>query len=222
MSCCPPPVIVSGGGGGGEGGTYDPGMLAVPVVLCDDNGPFVRRFVFDAETGAPSGPPVDTALDGSTAYTPSGQVGVCGPAASDPGSQVCPSRIVERCRCDDADGDGIAEVTYTELLLIDGCTGEIKSVGTYTADLSAAYTAVAPMPCQEGGVPPAVTAQARRVVLEAGQTWNLDDHAGVKTLSLTSLGQATITTEDGATPLIEGESVGWSTSGERPGGAADG
>lgn len=41
-------------------------------VLCDDNGPFVRRY-------PEAGPAVDTELDGTTAYVPVGTVGTCSP-----------------------------------------------------------------------------------------------------------------------------------------------
>ena len=44
------------------------------TILCDDNGPFLRRYAADSDNAVT---PTDTALDGVTAYTPVGNVVLC-------------------------------------------------------------------------------------------------------------------------------------------------
>lgn len=45
-----------------------------PIVLCDNNGPFLRGFLWDGATVTPT----DTLLDGTTVYAPEGTIRVCG------------------------------------------------------------------------------------------------------------------------------------------------
>ena len=65
-------------------------------VLCDDNGPFLRRYTVNA-SGVVSF--TDTELDGVTAYVATGLVGVCPEVSESPTSE---------CFVADTDGDGYA------------------------------------------------------------------------------------------------------------------
>jgi len=59
--------------------TSSPGANCQPVsfeVLCDETGPFLRRYQINCDTGAVVGTS-DTELNGVTAYTPVGAVIVC-------------------------------------------------------------------------------------------------------------------------------------------------
>ncbi|MFD5570472.1 hypothetical protein [Streptomyces cadmiisoli] len=107
--------------------------------------PFLRAYVYDC-TGALQST-TDTTLDGSTAYTPQGDVGLCTVTAT--AADSCTSQILERCGCDDTNGDGIADASYTELWAVDPCSGEDPVLlGTFLdGDLSQPYTPVAPVDC---------------------------------------------------------------------------
>lgn len=81
--CCGP--ILTGGGGSTPA---EPSMDVEYVLLCDVAAdgtatPFLRRFTHDGADGALSGT-ADLALDGTTAYTPAGTVGVCSSSATEP------------------------------------------------------------------------------------------------------------------------------------------
>ncbi|MCX4458671.1 hypothetical protein OOK58_42950 [Streptomyces sp. NBC_01728] len=186
------------------------------TVVYDQTGcaaQFLRNVTTDCETGAVVSV-TDTTLDG-TPYTVTGEAGQCTAAggACCP-EQPCPAQnIVEACRCDDTDADGVADLGYVELLAVD-CTGTLTSLGTYTEGLTGPYTPVAPVDCGPGdeeGAEPAFGVQARRVELTAGQTW---DAATWPTLqSVTAVahgGTGTITTAEGASTLHTGEAATWS------------
>ncbi|MER6557890.1 hypothetical protein ABT300_09005 [Streptomyces sp. NPDC001027] len=178
---------------------------------CDTQ--FLRTVTTDCETGAVVSV-ADSTLDGAP-YTVSGEAGQCSAAG---GGSCCPDtpcpaqNIIEACRCDDTDADGVSDVDYVELLAVD-CAGAITSLGTYTADLSAPYTPVAPVDCDGGaaGADPAFGVQARRVELAVGAAW---DAAAWPTLqSVTAVaydGTGTVTTVDGPSTLRGGETVTWS------------
>jgi hypothetical protein len=185
------------------------------AVLTVTRTPFLRRFTFDCDGGLTSSQ--DLALDGATPYTVAGEVGQC--AGDGDGSSVTvppcgANTVMEACRCDDADGDGIADTDYVELLGVD-CEGALTSLGTYMADLSAPYVPVAPIDCAETGegAEPAIGVQARRVELAAGETW---DAEGWPTLqSVTAIahgGTGTVTTLDGPSTLHTGEAATWSVA----------
>ncbi|WP_158697935.1 hypothetical protein [Streptomyces prunicolor] len=121
-------------------------------VLCDTAADgtvtqFLRHWTVDNTTGAVTAAG-DTALDGTTAYTPTGTVGAC---------QSCTRQIVERCGCDDTDGDGLGDATYTELWAVDPCGGAAPELlGTYLdGDLTKPYTPTAPVECTTADVLPA-------------------------------------------------------------------
>ncbi|PWI15962.1 hypothetical protein DI272_18680 [Streptomyces sp. Act143] len=180
--------------------------------------PFLRRFTHDCDGDLVS--TVDVGLDGATPYTVAGEVGQC--AADGDGSSVTvppcdANNVIQACRCDDTDGDGLPDVGYVELLAVD-CDGNLSSLGTYTDGLTAPYTPVAPVSCDAAdeaeGAPPALGVQAHRVELAAGAPpW---DASGIPTLqSVTAVahgGTGTITTADGASTLHTGEAATWSVA----------
>ncbi|MDX3067817.1 hypothetical protein PV518_37625 [Streptomyces sp. ND04-05B] len=114
---------------------------------------FVRTFVRDCQTGELV-ETVDSDLAGAP-YTPVGTVASCTPQTGcDDEAEPCAKQIVERCGCDDTDGDGAADVTYTELWAVDPCGGTAPElVGTYLdGDLTQPYTPVAPVDCTAADV----------------------------------------------------------------------
>ncbi|MCC9686868.1 hypothetical protein [Streptomyces sp. MNU103] len=181
------------------------------LLLCDvaEDGtstPFVRHLSYNP--AGQVGTVFDTGLDGFTPYTPSGDVGLCAPASEE---EPCPSRnVLSACRWDDTDGDGIADQEYVELLAVD-CDGVLSSVGTYTCDLAAPYTPVAPVDAPEDvGAEPAVGVQAHRVELPPGASWDAAAHGTLRSVTATAhTGTGQVTTGDGTSTLFRGESVTW-------------
>jgi hypothetical protein len=112
------------------------------ITLCDDTGPFLRRYTFLAGTATHE----DVELDGQTPHLVTGTVGVC--AGGSGGGTVCAGTICVT-RCDDTDGDGAADQTYSELWCVaeDGTTSLLL---TYSTDPSTPYIPVAPVECVYG------------------------------------------------------------------------
>ncbi|MFF5668803.1 hypothetical protein ACFY8S_01480 [Streptomyces hygroscopicus] len=192
------------------------------TVVYDQTGcatQFLRTVTVDCETGAVTAV-VDTTMDGQP-YTPTGQVSQCqgtgGGGACCPETEPCPAHsVIEACRCDDTTGDGTGDTEYIELLAVD-CTGALTSVGTYTPDLAAPYTPVAPVPCEGAseGAQPAFGVQAGRVELAAGEVWDAGAVATLQSVTATAhTGTGEITTADGTSTLFQGESATWSTQKE--------
>ncbi|WP_158677817.1 hypothetical protein [Streptomyces sp. SPB074] len=159
---------------------------------------------------------IDTALDGSTPYTASGTVGVCGPAPDEesPGED-CTEFLHEECRWDDTDGDGVGDVPYVELIAVDACTGALSTVGTYAPGLTGPYEPVAPV--EEGPAaagPPARGVQAHRLVLPPGASWDAQTVPLLQSVSVVARGTAMVTTADGVSGMVAGESIGWSVARE--------
>ncbi|MEV0016693.1 hypothetical protein [Streptomyces tendae] len=178
--------------------------------------PFLRRFTYgcDGDLTATQ----DLALDGATPYVLEGEAGHCTADGGTTGA-VTPcdvQNVIEACRCDDTDGDGLPDVGYVELLAVD-CEGTLTSLGTYTDGLTGPYTPVSPVDCnaldEAEGADPAFGVQARRVELTAGASW---DAAAWPTLqSVTAVahsGNGTVTTADGPSTLHAGESATWSVA----------
>ncbi|MFI2434641.1 hypothetical protein [Streptomyces sp. NPDC018693] len=175
--------------------------------------PFLRRFTFDCDGGLTS--TQDLGLDGATPYVVQGEVGQCTADGATTGA-ITPcdvQNVIEACRCDDADGDGVPEVGYVELLAVD-CTGTLSSVGTYLPDYSAPYTPVAPMDCDAGedlGAEPAFGVQAHRTELASGASWSADAWPTLQSVTAVAHGgTGLITTAEGASTLHPGEAATWS------------
>ncbi|MFI9418086.1 hypothetical protein [Streptomyces werraensis] len=178
--------------------------------------PFLRRFTFGCDGALTSTEDLD--LDGVTPYEVQGEAGHCTADGGTTGT-VTPcdvQNVLQQCRCDDTDGDGLPDVGYVELLGVD-CAGQLTSLGTYTDGLTEPYTPVSPVDCatvdEEEGADPPQGVQARRVDLAVGASW---DAAAVPALqSVTAVahgGTGTITTADGPSTLRPGESVTWSVA----------
>ncbi|MER6632313.1 hypothetical protein ABT301_29535 [Streptomyces sp. NPDC000987] len=178
---------------------------------------FLRTVTVDCATGETVST-VDTTLDGQP-YTVTGEVGQCQASGGDGccPEKPCPAQnVLEVCRCDDTTGDGSPDTEYTELLAVD-CDGNLTSLGTYTVDLAAPYTPVAPVPCEAGtgGADPALGVQAGRVQLAVGDSWNAATVAALQSVTVTAhTGPGQITTSDGTSTLFQGETVTWSTNKE--------
>ncbi|MFF4733341.1 hypothetical protein ACFY3M_50720 [Streptomyces mirabilis] len=177
--------------------------------------PFLRRFTFGCDGDLTS--TEDLALDGITPYAVQGDVGSCAADGDAAGTPVTPcdvQNVLEACRCDDADGDGVPEVGYVELLGVD-CTGTVTSLGTYTSDLTGPYSPIAPMDCDAAddaeGAPPAYGAQAHRVELTGAATWTAAAWPNLQSVTAVAHGgTGTITTTDGPSTLHQGEAATWS------------
>ncbi|WP_228995223.1 hypothetical protein [Streptomyces sp. DH8] len=172
---------------------------------------FLRTLVTDCETGAVLSV-ADATLDGRP-YETTGDVGQCAPASSP--EEPCPvQHVIQECRCDDTDGDGIADTDYLELLAVD-CEGRLTSIGTYTDGLTAPYTPVAPIDCEatDQGADPVTAVQARRQQLDPGGTWSAAAWPTLQSVTAVAHGgTGTITTADGTSTLHQGESATWSVA----------
>jgi hypothetical protein len=172
--------------------------------------PFLRLLTFDCDGVTVSAQ--DVGLDGVTPYEVQGEAGHCAGDGTAAGGAPCDvQNVLEACRCDDTDGDGIADTGYVELLAVD-CDGALTPLGTYTADLSGPYTPVAPVDCDSPaeGAPRASGVQARRVELAAGQTWTATAYPALHAVQATAHGgTGTITTVDGPSTLHDGETAAW-------------
>jgi hypothetical protein len=201
--------------GTGCGKSSGAGLDVEVIQLCDisdnesgtvESVPFLRHFVYD--TGGGVAFAADTGLDGLTPYAPAGTVGVCAPAADD-----CAQHLREECRWDDTTGDGVGDVQYVELIAVDGCTGALTTLGTYAPGLTGPYEPVAPV--EDGpvtGAPAARGVQAHRVVLAAGASWDAAAVPLLQAVTVVARGTATVTTADGPSDLVAGESIGWSVA----------
>ena len=97
------------------------------LTLCDDTGPFLRRYSWLGDTAAFE----DVELDGTTPHVVTGTVGVCSAAATDCEAQTTPAATLGLCL---ADGTPIAVVVTRD------CTGTVTqdgwinlTTGTYSA-----------------------------------------------------------------------------------------
>lgn len=163
--------------------------------------PFLRHLVYDC-TGALV-ETRDTTMDGTTPYTPTGTVGTC--------STPCEAQsVLDTCRWDDTDGDGVADTPYLELFGV-SCDGALTSLGTYTEDLTGPYTPVSPVDPEDKGAPTAVLVEPHRIQLEPGQSWDASTVPLLQSVTVTAHGgNGQIVTVDGASTLFDGESVTWS------------
>ncbi|MER5699489.1 hypothetical protein ACWDBO_48955 [Streptomyces mirabilis] len=188
------------------------------TVVYDQTGcapQFLRSITTDCETGAVTAV-TDTTLDGQP-YTVTGQAAQCTAAG---GGACCPEQpclaqtVIEACRCDDTDADGLPDVGYVELLAVD-CAGTVTSLGTYTDGLTGPYTPVSPVNCNtlgdEEGAEPAFGAQAHRVELTGAATWTAAAWPTLQSVTAVAHGgTGTITTADGPSTLHQGEAATWS------------
>ncbi|MFG2404275.1 hypothetical protein ACGFR8_08025 [Streptomyces brevispora] len=176
---------------------------------------FLRHYVLDCANGEVLSF-TDTTVDGAP-YTVAGEIGQCTVPVDDQdggasGTPCMAQHVIEQCRYDDTDGDGVGDVTYRELIGV-SCDGAVTSLGTYTEDLAEPYTPVAPVadgPVE--GAPPAHGVQAHRIMLAAGSSWDAGTVPLLQAVTVVAHGTGQVTTADGTTGLAAGESIGWSVA----------
>ncbi|KAA9379622.1 hypothetical protein F5972_08170 [Microbispora cellulosiformans] len=136
------PGVVPAGAGPCDGGC----STVTTVQLCDllpGGGctPFLRHLVRDCAGAVTT--TLDTALDGTTIYPVSGTAGNCAACAAGCVDTICVQR------CDDTDGDGQPDATYSELWCV-RADGSAELVLTYADEPAVPYVPVSPMECTYG------------------------------------------------------------------------
>jgi hypothetical protein len=143
------------------------------------------------------------------------------PCTGEAGSSTtgCANQVVERCGCDDTDGDGIGDVTYTELWAVDPCGGQAPTLlGTYLGgDLAQPYTPVAPVECTAAETLPGPLSTGVRAVTGTAAQDIAAAFPGLQSVSLTVLaGTVNATMSDGAAvPIPAGVTMTWSVAQDR-------
>ncbi|MEU0058678.1 hypothetical protein [Streptomyces sp. NPDC006334] len=129
---------------------------------------------------------------------------------------TCTRQVIERCGCDDTDGDGIGDVTFTELWAVDPCGGEAPALlGTYLdGDLTQPYTPVAPVECTAADQPPGPLSTGVRNVTGTAVQNLVGSFPGLQSVSLTVLaGSVNATMSDGSNVAVPvGMSLTWSVA----------
>ncbi|MEZ7005831.1 hypothetical protein [Streptomyces sp. AD55] len=190
--------------------SYIQGRITVTV---SGSTRFLRHYVLDCESGEVLSF-TDTTVDGDP-YTVVGEVGQCtlpveGQGDGGTGTPCMAQSVIEQCRYDDTDGDGVADVTYVELYGV-GCDGAVTPLGAFTEDLSEPYTPVSPVVAEDEAPPTATYVEPHRVELGAGESWDASSVTLLQSVTATAHGgTGQITTAAGTSTLFEGESVSWS------------
>jgi hypothetical protein len=131
---------------------------------------------------------------------------------------TCAKTVVERCGCDDTDGDGIGDVQYTELWAVDPCGGEDPLLlGTFLdGDLTQPYTPTAPVECTAAEALPGPLSTGIRNVTGTAVQNLAASFPGLQSVSLTVLsGTVNVTMTDGAAvPVPAGATMTWSVAQE--------
>ncbi|MFJ4702813.1 hypothetical protein ACIP5N_32135 [Streptomyces sp. NPDC088768] len=185
----------------------------VPMCIIDNiNGQSIgdvfAEVRYASDTGERTGVTyVDPLTWGPVSLPGGSHIGLCPEAEP----TECPAQsVVQECRWDDTDGDGIADASYVELIGV-GCDGALTPLGTYTEGLAEAYVPVSPVAAPEEEPPVATFVEAHRVELAAGQAWDASTVTLLQSVTATAHGGAgQITTSGGTSTLFEGESVSWS------------
>ncbi|WP_228995222.1 hypothetical protein [Streptomyces sp. DH8] len=142
-------------------------------------------------------------------------VAPCGGGGS-AGTAGCTKQVVERCGCDDTDGDGLGDVRYAELWAVDPCGGEPPVLlGTYRdGDLAQPYTPTAPVECTTVETLPGPLSTGVRAVTGTAPQNLVAAFPGLQSVSLTVLaGAVNVTMNDGAAvPLPAGVTMTWSVA----------
>ncbi|NED82030.1 hypothetical protein G3I76_18275, partial [Streptomyces sp. SID11233] len=99
---------------------------------------------------------VDPLTWGPVSLPGGSHIGLC-PGAEP--TECLAQSVVQECRWDDTDGDGIADASYVELIGI-GCDGTLTPLGTYTEGLAEAYVPVSPVAPPEEEPPTATVVEA--------------------------------------------------------------
>jgi hypothetical protein len=183
----------------------DPGDNCQPVafeILCDDFGPFLRRYQINCDTGSVIGIS-DTELDGVTAYATIGAVVNCGGDAD-------VSNVRTRTLCD----TGNSNTNFIRTEVLDAGGNVIATVDT-EVDGVTPYVVVGPVDfeCCQGCEADAYR-QHREELVGAG-VWARPAGASavtVKCRALDAAGSATITDASAVvTPLFIGDEETWAS-----------
>ncbi|MEZ3180801.1 hypothetical protein KYY02_19535 [Streptomyces pimonensis] len=203
----------------GTVGTCDPpsgvDVETWPLCVLNTDGSVMQHIraeqTYDA-TGAPSGLPrlVDAVTGGPIAIPGGATIGVC------PAPEPCARQLLERCGCDDTDGDGVGDVKYTELWAVDPCNGEPPVLlGAYQdGDLTQPYTPVAPVECTAAEALPGPLSTGVRAVTGTAPQDIAGAFPGLQSVSLTVLSdRVLVSMSDGtAVPIPAGVTMTWSVA----------
>ncbi|MFD8509706.1 hypothetical protein ACFV27_00970 [Streptomyces antimycoticus] len=133
-----------------------------------------------------------------------------------PSTEACTKTVMERCGCDDTDGDDIGDVTYTELWAVDPCGGDDPELlGTFLdGDLTSPYTPVAPVECTAAEALPGPLSTGVRAVTGTAAQDIAAAYPGLQSVSLSVLaGTVNVTMSDGAAvPIPAGVTMTWSVA----------
>ncbi|MEU1180642.1 hypothetical protein ABZ464_23880 [Streptomyces sp. NPDC005820] len=157
--------------------------------------PFLRRVSVD---GSGNTTVTDTALDGTTAYTPTGTVGVCPESVTD-------YEVIELC---DVAADGTATPFLRRLAIAEDGTVTVTDTAL---DGTTAYT-----PAGTVGQCPVTTPQ-KTVTPHGTQNtdWDLAANAGTQSVTLLVYsGSVTVTTAEGTLTVPAGATLTWGVDGD--------
>ncbi|MFI1954804.1 hypothetical protein ACH437_23650 [Streptomyces xinghaiensis] len=131
-------------------------------------------------------------------------------------ADTCAKQVIERCGCDDTNGDGLGDVQYVELWAIDPCGGDAPApLGTYLdGDLTQPYTPVAPVECTAAETLPGPLSTGVRAVTGTAVQDIAATFPGAQSVTLTVLADAVnVTMSDGAAvPIPAGITMTWSVA----------
>jgi hypothetical protein len=131
-------------------------------------------------------------------------------------NESCTKQVIERCGCDDTDGDGTGDVTYTELWAVDPCDGAAPTLlGTYLdGDLTQPYAPVAPVECTAADALPGPVLTGVRNVTGIANQQLAAEFSGLQSVTLTVLsGFVAVTMSSGANVTIPaGVTMTWSVA----------
>lgn len=188
----------------------DPGDNCQPIqfeVLCDDNGPFLRRYQINCDTGAVIGV-VDTLLNGTTLYATVGTVTVCDSDSLD-------TEIIVRQLCDLGSGGGVpgSQVSFLRVE-IRNADGTLSSSFDVEPDGVTPYAVIGPvdfecdcLECEPDSI------SARREHFSGVFSWVLPVNVvrfTVKVRALDAAGSVTVTDNAATiTPMFVGDEESW-------------
>jgi len=174
------------------------------VVLCDDNGPFLRRYQVNCDNGAILGI-VDTLLNGTTPYVPVGTITVCAEALA--------VTVEARQLCDIGSGGPGFQISFLRVEVRDENGVLISSFDT-EPDGVTPYVAVGPVDfdcdCIECDEP---EVSARRENLSGISSWVMPANTHSVTVKVRAIGVAgSVTITDNAantTAMFVGDEETW-------------
>lgn len=203
----------------GTVGTCDPpsgvDVETIPLCVLDAAGEVLQsiraELIYDAATSTRVATRFVDPATGTPVTVPAGaRIDVC------PAPETCARQLLERCGCDDTDGDGLGDVPYTELWAVDPCNGQPPVLlGAYRdGDLAQPYTPTAPAECTAAELLPGPLSTGVRAVTGTAAQDLAGVFPGLQSVSLTVLaGAVNATMSDGsAVPIPAGVTMTWSVA----------